>query len=364
MPPGAQDHGQLWCDAPMAFRPRHLPRLTYPFRVLGMGLAALPIGVVLHDLQAGWPAWTWLALTCGFWPHLAYLWARRSADPYAAEARNFLLDSIFAGSWVPMMHFNLLPSAVLVTVVTADKVNSGIPGLWLRALPAMVLALLVVGLATGFEVDLPSRTAVVLACLPIMAIHTLAVSANIYRLMRRVQAQNLQLEEMNRRDSLTGVDSRGHWEEQARRLLRRHQEQGQPASLLLLDIDHFKSINDRHGHGVGDDVLRALARRMGDTLPEDGIRGRLGGYEFVVALAVPVAQALDHAERLRAAVQSLAFPDQPGLAISISVGLAPAPASGDLRAWLEAADAALYRAKHGGRNRTEQPRPVPSEATG
>ncbi|GGA73912.1 diguanylate cyclase AdrA [Arenimonas soli] len=341
----------------MSFRPRYLHRLTYPFRVLGMGLAALPIGVVLYDLQAGWPAWTWLVLSCGIWPHLAYLWARRSADPYAAEARNFLIDSILAGSWVPMMHFNLLPSAVLVIVVTADKVNSGIPRLWLRALPAMLLATLVVGMATGFEVDLASRTAVILACLPILAIHTLAVSSNIYRLMRRVQAQNLQLEEMTRRDGLTGVDSRGHWEQQARRLLQRHREESVPASLLLLDIDHFKTINDRHGHGVGDDVLRALAQRMRDTLPADGIRGRLGGDEFVVALALPTDQALAHAERLRAAVQALEFPDQPGLEISISVGLAAPPAAGDLRAWLEAADAALYRAKHGGRNRTEQLQP-------
>ncbi|WP_374602551.1 diguanylate cyclase [Arenimonas sp.] len=337
----------------MAFRPRYLPRLTYPFRVLGMSLAALPIGVVLHDLQAGWLPWAWLVLSCGIWPHLAYVWARRSADPYAAEARNFLVDSILAGSWVPMMHFNLLPSAVLVTVVTADKVNSGIPGLWLRALPAMLLSMLLVGLATGFEVDLPSRTAVVLACLPIMMIHTLAVSANIYRLMRRVQAQNVQLEEVNRRDGLTGLDSRGHWEDQARRLLQRHRGEDAPASLLLLDIDHFKRINDRHGHGVGDDVLRALAGRMRESLPPDGIRGRLGGDEFVVALPLRPDEALAQAERLRAAVQSLSFPGQPDLEISISVGLASPPATGDLRAWLEAADAALYRAKHGGRNRTE-----------
>ncbi|HEX5693875.1 MAG TPA: diguanylate cyclase [Arenimonas sp.] len=338
----------------MSLRPRYLPRLTYPFRVLGMSLAALPIGVVLYDLQAGWMAWTWLLLTCLAWPHLAYVWARRSADPYAAEARNFLIDSIFAGSWLPLMHFNLLPSAVLATVVTADKVNSGVPGLWLRAIPGMMLAMLVVGLVTGFEVDLASRTGVVLACLPIMAIHTLAVSANLYRLMRRVQAQNIQLEEMTRRDGLTGVDSRSHWEDQARRLLERHQREGAPASLLLLDIDHFKSINDRHGHGVGDDVLRALARRMGDTLPDGVIRGRLGGDEFVVAMPLATDEALGHAEALRAAVKALEFPEQPGLSISISLGLAPPPATGDLRAWLEAADHALYRAKHAGRNRVER----------
>lgn len=338
----------------MAPRPRYLPRLTYPFRVLGMGLMALPIGVVLYDLQAGWLVWTWLALASLAWPHLAYIWARRSADPYGAEARNFLIDSAIAGSFLPLIHFNLLPSAVVLTVATADKVNSGVPGLWLRALPGMALAMLAVGLFTGFEVNLASDTGVILACLPIMTIHTLAVSANLYRLMRRVQVQNVQLEQMARRDSLTGVDSRSHWEDQTRKLLDRHRREASPASLLLLDIDHFKSINDRHGHGVGDDVLRALARRMGDTLPEACISGRLGGDEFVVAMPLPIEDALAHAERLRSAVQSLEFPELPGLSISISLGLAPPPASGDLRAWLEAADHALYRAKDAGRNRIER----------
>ena len=342
----------------MALRPRYLPRLTYPFRILGMGLTALPVGVVLHDLQSGWLAWSWLGLACLAWPHVAYAWARRSSDPYAAEARNFLIDSALAGSFLPLMHFNLLPSAVLLTVATAGKVNSGVPGLWLRALPVMALAVLAFGLFTGFEVDLASRTGVVLACLPIMTIHTLAVSANLYRLMRRVQDQNLQLEQMTRRDSLTGVDSRSHWEDQARKLLEQHQREATPASLLLLDIDHFKSINDRHGHGVGDDVLRALARRMGETLPASGIRGRLGGDEFVVALPLPIAEALEHAERLRTAVQALEFPELPDLSISISLGLAPPPASGDLRAWLEVADHARYRAKHGGRNRIERTEPL------
>lgn len=345
----------------MAPRPRYLPRLTYPFRVLGMGLTALPVGVVLHDLQAGWLAWTWLGLASLAWPHLAYVWARRSRDPYGAETRNFLIDSAIAGSFLPLMHFNLLPSAVLLTVATADKVNSGVPGLWLKALPGTAGAVLAVGLVTGFQVDLASRTGVILACLPIMAIHTLAVSANLYRLVRRVQEQNAQLEQMTRRDSLTGVNSRSHWEDQTRKLLDQHRRLDTPASLLLLDVDHFKAINDRHGHGVGDDVLRALARRMGETLPGTGISGRLGGDEFVVALPLSPGEAMAHAERLRTAVQALEFPELPGLAISISLGLAPPPAGGDLRAWVEAADHALYRAKHAGRNRIERTEALASE---
>jgi diguanylate cyclase len=337
----------------MSARPRVLPRLTYRFRVLGMGLAALPLGVVLHDLDAGWPAWAWMVATCFAWPHLAYLLAVRSRDPYAAEARNFLVDSVFAGSWLPLMHFNLLPSAVLLTVVTADKVNSGVPGLWLKALPGTLLAMLAVGLATGFAVDYPSRTAVVLACLPILVIHTLAVSANLYRLMRRVQQQNQQLEELARRDSLTGLDSRGHWQAQARRRLARQEADAPPMTLVLIDIDHFKRINDQFGHAAGDDVLRALAALLRTTLPPGQVAGRLGGDEFAVLLPLDLDSAKREAERLREAVQAAVVEGQPGLAFSISLGLAAAPAGGELRAWMEAADRALYRAKRGGRNRTE-----------
>lgn len=339
----------------MSTRPRHLPRLTYRFRVLGMGLGLLPVAVVLHDLQAGWAAWAWVLAGCLAWPHLAYVWAVRHRDPYAAEARNFVLDSAIAASFVPLMHFNLLPSAVLVTVTLADKINSGVPGLWLRSLPGMAAALLIAGLATGFAVDLPSRTAVIVACLPIMAIHTLAVSANLYRLMRRVQAQNEQLEQITRRDGLTGLDSRGHWQQRAQRLLDRHHAGEADASLLLIDLDHFKAINDRHGHGAGDDVLRALASAIRDTLPDGHISGRLGGDEFVVALPLPAQAAVHEAERLRRVVAAIEFPQVAGLAVTISAGVAAPPSGAGLRAWLEAADFALYEAKRAGRDRVSHP---------
>jgi len=338
---------------------RRLPQLTYRFRVLGMGLGLVPVAVVLHDLQAGWPAWAWAVACCLVWPQLAYLWATRHRDPYAAEARNFLVDSAFAASFVPLMHFNLLPSAVVLSATLADKLNAGIPGLWWRALPGMFAALLLTGLATGFAVDIESDTAVVLACLPIMIIHTLAVSAHLYRLVRRVQAQNEQLEQLTRRDALTGLYSRSHWLRCAQDLLARHQAGQDEASLLLLDIDHFKGINDRHGHAAGDDVLRALATAIRDTLPESQISGRLGGDEFVVALPLAQDAALHEAERLRRVVAALELPQLPGLAVTISAGVAAPPPAAALRLWIEAADLALYEAKRAGRDRVARP-PAPA----
>lgn len=334
-------------------RLQSLPSRTYGFRALGMGLAAIPQIVVMREIGAGWPSWAWMVFGCVLWPHLAYLLARRSRDPFKAELRNFMFDSVLAGSWLPMLHFNLLPSAVLLTVVTADKINSGVRNLWLWSLPGVVVAIGIGGLLTGFAVQLPSSTAVILACLPIMVIHTLAVSQSSYLLVRKVQRQNLQLAELSRRDMLTGIDSRGHWQAQANALLKRHQQGTSPATLLLVDVDRFKAINDRYGHGVGDDVLRAIAGLMTRLLHAEAAVGRLGGDEFAAVLPIGVAEAEQQAEVLRAAIENLDFAGFPGLHCSISIGLAEPPSPGlELREWMEAADRALYRAKQGGRNRT------------
>lgn len=337
-----------------ASRMRGLPRSTYRFRVLGMGLAGLMIAAVLHELDAGWMAWTWAGLVCVAWPHIAFLVAIRSADPLRAELRNFMVDSALAGTCLPLMHFNLLPSAVLVTVVCADKVNTGVRGMLVRSLPGLGAAIVLAGLLTGFAIDWPTSTLVILASLPILVIHTLAVSYSTYQLVRKVQTQNVRLADLSQRDALTGLANRRHWEPAANDLLRRVHDHAVPATLMMLDADRFKLINDRHGHGVGDDVLRAIADLLRTLLPDGCAAGRLGGDEFVVALPLAVTEGERIAEMLRRAVEQLEFERAPALRCSISIGLADAPGAGlDLREWLEAADRCLYRAKQGGRNRTE-----------
>lgn len=341
--------------APRGGRPGHLrdlPRQTYRFRILGMGLAGLPMVVVLDDLRAPWPYWAWAAFACLAWPHLAYLIARRSRDPKLAELRNFVFDSFLAGSYAAVLHFNLLPSVLLATMATADKINSGIRGLWLRSLPALGLGVLAAGAFTGFGWAPETSMRVVLACLPIMVIHTLAVSLSSYQLVRQVQRQNLQLEELNRTDALTGLDSRGYWQAQAGHMLHRRHAKGQAATLMLVDVDWFKDVNDRHGHAVGDQVLCEVAARVRRACLPAGHAGRLGGDEFAAAVPVDAFDAAAIAEALRQEVESLRFPGEPSLRVTLSVGLATAGDQDlDLRQWLDTADRALYEAKRGGRNR-------------
>lgn len=332
---------------------KNLPRRTYPLRVLGMGLACLPVSAVMWELQSSMLTWIWMCFSCLVWPHLAYLMARRSRDPLRTELRNFVFDSFIAGSWVPLMQFNALPSAVLLAVVMSDKINTGVRGLWSRSMPWMILAVLAGGIINGFAFQPYTSMTVLLASLPILVIHTIAVSMTSYQLVRKVQQQNQQLELLSRIDALTGLDSRGHWQNQAENLLRKHRQDGSNACMMLLDVDQFKDINDGYGHAVGDDVLRGIAELIKSHLPLNSHAGRLGGDEFVVAMPISVREAESIAENIRIAVEIADFIHAPGLQCSISIGIAQPIRERGLRDWLEITDRALYRAKHAGRNRTE-----------
>ncbi len=171
---------------------------------------------------------------------------------------------------------------------------------------------------------------------------------------RELEQSNRRLAELAIRDGLTGAFRRGHIEGELQRLVKAWERHANDFSVLLLDIDHFKHVNDRHGHAVGDEVLRRLAAVAQQTLRGSDLFGRWGGEEFIALLPdTPLAQALDAAERLRLAVRALAFEGEHGEAfrITISVGVAQlAPGeTADLLA--QRADKALYAAKHGGRDR-------------
>ncbi len=151
-------------------------------------------------------------------------------------------------------------------------------------------------------------------------------------------------------DPLTGLRNR--------RYVHRHLEgilRGEKASILLLDVDRFKAINDSYGHAAGDAALREVAERLRANLRAADVVARFGGEEFLVVLAnAPPEDAAIVAERLRAALGAVPIGIGPArLGISISIGVAVAPAGTDVSAVIAAADAALYRAKARGRNRVE-----------
>lgn len=328
-------------------------RFVYPPRVLGMATAGLSAGGVLFEIGA--PPWRWilLVLTSLVWPHVAYLHSRHSADPVTAERRNLMLDSIFIGLWLPMIDFNMLPSVAIAMITTLDKGYAPYRRLWLHSLIGLLLAAGLLGLLLQPAPRFASSALVVLCTLPLLFGYTWFNTYRGARLMRVVTQQNLELDQRRRIDTQTGLHARDHWREHAEEAFGTFHGGAIPACLMVIDIDHFKSINDNHGHSVGDEVISAVGRVIRASVRDCDSAGRYGGDEFVVVVAsARLAEAHAIAERIRMQVEHLHIQSTPGLRLTTSIGLAAVDGrSEDLRAWIDAADAALYRAKHEGRNR-------------
>lgn len=154
------------------------------------------------------------------------------------------------------------------------------------------------------------------------------------------------------RDQLTGLGNRRHLDHRLPMLLEVARTQQAPLTVALIDLDHFKRINDRFGHAIGDKVLIEMAQKLRENTRAGDVLARIGGEEFLVVFAdMPAAQALEVCERLRSRVQQHGWHTlAEGLAVTLSIGVAHAPPY-ELAPLFEQADRAMYRAKQGGRNR-------------
>ena len=170
---------------------------------------------------------------------------------------------------------------------------------------------------------------------------------------RQLQAQRTELERLANKDALTGLLNRREFERQAALELARTRRLGSPLALIMLDLDHFKAVNDTHGHAVGDQVLTEAATRMSRTIRQTDRLARWGGEEFVLLSPDTGCESAHFlCEKLRRAVGDAPIPGM-GSSVTVSMGAAVARGDGlpDWQELLKVADEALYQAKHEGRNR-------------
>jgi diguanylate cyclase (GGDEF)-like protein len=182
----------------------------------------------------------------------------------------------------------------------------------------------------------------------------LMVLASIALWTYRVKRSQLRFMKLARRDGLTGIFNRQHFVEEVEHLLLYCRKSSRDACIVLIDLDHFKVVNDTHGHAVGDRVLRRAVEACQTHLRSTDVFGRLGGEEFGILLPdCSLERAYRRAEQIRVAIATASCGDSaPGIPISASFGVAVTARSGyELRGLLIHADEALYRAKREGRNR-------------
>jgi len=152
-------------------------------------------------------------------------------------------------------------------------------------------------------------------------------------------------------DPLTGLFNRRGFSEVTTRMIEAEATAGRPVSVMIFDIDHFKSVNDRFGHPAGDELLKLFATLVTNTLRATDLSGRIGGEEFAALLPCSLGDAAIAAERVRKAFETCGLVvDGEPISTTVSIGVSSGPPLTDLNVLLAAADTALYKAKRGGRN--------------
>jgi len=322
-------------------------------RSVGMGIGFFAVAAALYPSQPHVWVWTLLVLHGFGWPHLAYLLAKSSKQPYKAERRNLIYDSLAGGLWAGAMGFNPLPTVAALSMMAMNNIAAGGPRLFLWGVVAQTLGALA---AYGIFLPelLPTITQIqVYACLPMLAIYPMAIGWLSYRVALQLSDSKKTLEKLSTTDSLTGLMNHGAWKDLLRVEFNHCQAHRRHDSVALIDIDHFKTINDTYGHIIGDNVLKQLSTVLSANLRETDLAGRYGGDEFCVILPdTTLAQATDILERLRRTVYDHAHTALPDIRLSLSIGIAAyGPHLTDAGMWLHEADMALYAAKSTGRNR-------------
>ncbi len=247
-----------------------------------------------------------------------------------AVASLYVLASLFvAYQFGPLGHYWFFPA-----IVAGYFVVRATEALWLAGLG--LLAHLLLALRGGWSAE----TATFLAT-------SLLVCIFIYAFASRLRQDNRRLYTDSTMDSLTGAGNRRLLDDALSELSAG--PANAQASLLMLDIDHFKQVNDTHGHPVGDLCLKRLAERIMGRLPASARLFRYGGEEFVVLLQGPAWEAEHLAEQLRADIAQASLIRE--AMITISVGVAYRQPAEATHVWMRRVDDALYAAKQGGRNR-------------
>ena len=330
-------------------------------------LGLLPEGIAWHL------TWTGLLTLAVIFILVRSGWSRRLSDPvltlphaliaialsfsaYVQLGEHRASVLILVAETIVMCMFRLLPTQMLVLGLSS----------------VLMLLLSVIGLTWADPIRYPSSTGLMhfviggatLLILSLVAKWVTDIRTRIGRQAKELSQALATLQHMATQDTLTGLMNRRVMTDLAEAELKLVDRNGCPLTVALIDLDHFKQVNDHHGHPAGDAVLSGFAAHAQSQLRQVDKVARWGGEEFLVMMPqVQLSEALSGIERLRHSTESLRFAGHPRVRVTFSAGMAQARPGETLEQLVDRADQALYEAKQAGRNRCclapAEERPMP-----
>ena len=369
-----------------------LVRINYRMRTLSFALTF--VAVCLHMAGKNVIPGVWLLLFLVFlvYPHVQYWRVRRAANAVRAEMRNLLVDSVLLGVAIAAIGFPVwIAFSTTIGALTNNAVNKGWQGVAENSLALVAGALAWVAIM-GFKFSPQTDGPTTVFCIISLSWYLLTMSnlgftrnrqlrltretlrrrenelltANealqsnlreikgLERNLRETDLVHSQLSDQANRDALTHLYNRRYLDSSLMQALVRCKRAGQPLALIMVDIDHFKKINDTHGHQAGDQILISLSAHLAGMARGGDVACRYGGEEFILFMpSMSLDTAWDRAEELRTQFErNVVAYGEAALQATLSIGIAVYPEHGPSPdALIRSADIALYQAKDAGRNR-------------
>jgi diguanylate cyclase len=355
---------------------------SFRVRLAAFALVGIPIALHVLPRNPGPVFWTVFLLQFFAYPHILSWLSQRARNPEKAEHNNLIADSLASGAWAAGLGF---PLWISVALFLAALLNHTIT-LGRKGILICVLSLCIGALASttviAFHLSTDTDGLVTLTSIIGLAVYLSLMGIEFFSYIRRlhevqdavdeqkrtlevanqalhqqiVKINDLQekLREQANRDSLTGLFNRRYLEGTLERELARCKRENAPLTMLLLDIDHFKLVNDTYGHQAGDEVLRVFARALLESARAEDIVCRYGGEEFLLVLPkMPLNIARGRATQLLELFrQTTVSFESSRIPVTTSIGIAAVPDHAtSVENLIRCADQALYRAKSTGRNR-------------
>lgn len=368
-PSGADDASapSAWLLGTHPLTRQAIGRLAWLIPPYGFSCSVLGVAVFM-GLLPGWKVSLIAALSFGglavFYALMRSGWHLRWREPTLAFARVLFSIACVALSYalLPPARGLALQYLCIILVFDMNRLTPGQVRFAAIAAPLFIVATLLATLSLGLSTADFDTEVVNLAMAAVMGPVLLIVSGTARRVRRQMLDTRAELtkaldrtQALAIRDGLTGLYNRRHLQQRLTEELLRQRRNHRPFCVALLDIDHFKQINDRHGHARGDAVLREVARLLPALLPPTAVLARWGGEEFLLLLPdTALAPARELLQRLH---QAMAREDWDALAtglgpVTFSAGLCQSVSTDEIHRTLERVDQALYEAKATGRDRT------------